>query len=388
MLRVLIHIISLLLVRIPQTKALHTMTIEESTMMKAVVASKFGPPDEVLSIQDMPKPDRNSVDKKPFMIVKVHACSLSPGDYRALLGDKKVVCNPQSWPYIPGGDVCGTVEYISPSASTAVAADPSSSAFQIGDKVVATWETWGLGGLGQYTKVDPKRAVKLPENVSVWEGAALANSASHALNFFRRAKIREGDRVLVIGGSGGVGTILVQLLKNAKCSYIAATSSDEALMKDLGVDRVVDYTKENFYDVAEWKANKFDCICDCAVGVQAWKSCPSVLKSGPAGGRYVTAVFNEHYIHIEKFSEIFGFLLPPLWRQMSNGWLFSPTYRMYLGEASQKSLQEVMEMVSTKRIKAILDPDSPHPYTTQGVRDAWNKHIARKGHGKIVITVD
>lgn len=363
-------------------------------MMKAVVASKFGSPDNVLSIQDMPRPSEDSGsstssskgnNKKPFLILKVHACSLSPGDYRALLGDKSVVCNPRSWPYIPGGDVCGTVQYISPTtASTTTAA----SDFKVGDKVVATWEMWGLGGLGQYTEVDPRRTVKLPEGVSVWEGAALANSASHALNMFRCAKIHEGDRVLVLGGSGGLGTILVQLLKNANCSYVAATSTDEKLMKELGVDKVVDYTKENFYDIPEWQTNKFDCIMDCAVGVQAWKSCSKVLKSGPSGGRYVTAVMNEHYISIKHYSGIFAFLLPPLCRQMFNGWFWSPTYRVYLGEPSQETMKEVMELVSTKKIRVVLDSESPHPFTTQGVRDAWNKHIARKGHGKIVITVD
>ena len=372
--------------------SLHSITMpeESSLMMKAVVASKFGSPDDVLSIQDMPRPSlddsssssNNKKDKKPFLILQVHACSLSPGDYRALLGDKTVVCNPSTWPYIPGGDVCGTIQSVSP---TAAAAYPD---FKVGDKVVATWEMWGLGGLGQYTKVDPRRTVKLPEDVSVWEGAALANSASHALNMFRRAKIQEGERVLVLGGSGGLGTILVQLLKNAKCSYVAATSTDEALMKDLGVDQVVDYTKDNFYDIPEWQTNKFDCIMDCAVGVQAWKSCSKVLKSGPAGGRYVTAVFNEHYISGKRIHEIITLLLPPLGRQMFNGWWSSPTYRMYLGEPSQETMKEVMELLSSKKIRVVLDSESPHPYTTQGVRDAWNKHIARKGHGKIVITVD
>ena len=357
-------------------------------MMKAVVASKFGSPDDVLSIQDMPRPQQDDLDnsgkkdKKPFLILKVHACSLSPGDYRALLGDKTVVCNPSTWPYIPGGDVCGTVQYISPTTDNAV------SDFKVGDKVVATWDMWGLGGLGQYTKVDPRKTVMLPDGVSVWEGAALANSAPHALNMFLRAKIKEGERVLVLGGSGGLGTILVQLLKNAKCSYIATTSTDEALMKDLGVDKVIDYTKENFHEIPEWQTNKFDCIMDCAVGVQAWNSCSNVLKSGPSGGRYVAAVFNEHYISGKRIYEIITFLLPPLGRQMFNGWLWSPTYRMYLGEVSQETMKEVMELVSTKKLRVVLDSESPHPFTTQGVRDAWNKHIARKGHGKIVITVD
>ena len=352
--------------------------------MKAVVATKFGNPDDVLFVQDMPRPDADpSNQKSTSMLVKVHACSLSPGDYRALLGDKTIVCNPRSWPYIPGGDVCGTVE----SLPTVQAG--GSSEFQVGDLVVATWDIWGLGGLGQYAMVDPKLTVKLPSGLSVYEGAALANSASHALNIFKRAKIQPGDRVLVLGGSGGVGTILVQLLKNCSgCSYVAATSTDEALLRDLGVDKVVDYTKEHFNDILDWKITKFDCIIDCAVGLQAWKSCRSVLKSGREGGRFVAVIFNEHYIAGKHIHQILALLLPPLGRQMVNGWWYSPIYRMYLGHPSKETMQEVLELAASKKIKTVLDPESPHPYTTQGVRDAWNKHIARKGHGKIVITVE
>lgn len=353
--------------------------------MKAVVATKFGNPDDVLFIQDMPHPNSDPSNQKSTtsLLVKVHACSLSPGDYRALLGDKTIVCNPRNWPYIPGGDVCGTVEALPTAASG------GSSEFQVGDLVVATWDIWGLGGLGQYVHVDPKLTVKLPPGLSVEEGAALANSASHALNIFKRAKIQSGDRVLVLGASGGVGTILVQLLKNCSdCSYVGATSTDEALLKDLGVDKVVDYTKENFYDTLDWKTTKFDCIIDCAVGLKAWKSCRSVLKSGREGGRFVAVIFNEHYILGKYIYQILALLLPPLGRQMVNGWWNSPIYRMYLGAPSKETMKEVMELASSKKIKTVLDPESPHAFTTQGVRDAWNKHIARKGHGKIVITVE
>ena len=344
-------------------------------IMKAVVATKFGKPDDVLSIQDVPKPEPD--DKT--LLLKVHACSLSPGDYRALLGDKTVVCNPKEWPYIPGGDVCGTVESIPANCSD----------FQVGDKVVATWDIWGLGGLGQYTKVNPKKTVKLPEGLSVEEGAALANSASHALNIVKRAKISEGDRVLVLGGSGGVGTHIVQLLKNRKCPYVAVTSTAETFVKELGVDKVVDYTTENWYDIKEWQTTKFDCIIDCAVGVEAWKCCKPVLKSCRDGGRFVAVVHNDWYIAAKHYYEIFGILLPPLRRQLFNVFRWStPYYRMYLSEPSQETMTEMLDLAASEKIKTVLDWESPHPFTTQGARDALNKHIARKGHGKIVISVD
>lgn len=347
------------------------------TKMKAIIASKFGKPDDVLSLSetvDKPEPD----DKN--LLLKVHACSLSPGDYRALLGDKTIVCNPKEWPYIPGGDVSGTVEYVPKSFE---------NDFSVGDKVVATWNIWGVGGLGQYHNVDPARTVKLPEGVSDVEGAALANTASHALKVLEKADIKEGDRVLILGGSGGLGTLLVQMLKSRKASYIATTSTGEKLMKELGVDKNLDYTKENWWEVKEWKAEKFDCVIDCAVGISAWGEAQAVLKSCRQGGRWVAVIFNEHHIDGRHFYQIFGMLLPPFGRQLKNMFRWtSPYYRMYLNEPDKESMNKVLDMAATKEIKTIIDPESPHPFTTQGARDAWNKHIARKGHGKIVISVE
>lgn len=292
------------------------------------------------------------------------------------------MCNPKEWPYIPGGDVCGTVESVPSNCND----------FKVGDKVVATWDMFGLGGLAQYTKVNPKKTVKLPDGLSVEEGAALANSASHALKIVTRAKVKEGDRVLVLGGSGGVGTLIVQLLNNKNCSYVAATSTNEDLMKELGVDMVIDYTKGNWYEEKDWQTSKFDCIIDCAVGVRAWNSCNSVLKNRRAGGRFVAVVHNDWHISGKHYSDVFGMLLPPFGRQLYNVVrCTTPKYLVYLNEPSKESMAEVMELAggggSKKVLKLVLDPESPHPFTTQGVRDAWNKHIARKGHGKIVISV-
>lgn len=348
-----------------------------TTKMKAIVASQFGTPDEVMSLSetvDKPEPD----DKN--LLIKVHACSLSPGDYRALLGTKTIVCNPKEWPYIPGGDVCGTVHHVPESCE---------NDFSIGDKVVATWNIFGTGGLGEYDKVDPNRTVKLPDRMSAVEGAALANTASHALKVVERANVKEGERVLVLGGSGGIGTLVVQMLKLKKPSYIASTSTDEKLMKELGVDENLDYTKENWWEVKDWQEEKFDCVIDSAVGIEAWRNAEVVLKCCRQGGRWVAVIANDHKIDARRLYNIFGHLLPPIGRQLFNvvRWT-TPYYRMYLSEPDKESMKRVLDMAATKEIKTIVDPDSPHPFTTQGARDAFNKHISRKGHGKIVISVE
>eukprot|EP00545_Synedropsis_sp_CCMP1620_P011832 CAMPEP_0119012636 /NCGR_PEP_ID=MMETSP1176-20130426/7108_1 /TAXON_ID=265551 /ORGANISM="Synedropsis recta cf, Strain CCMP1620" /LENGTH=348 /DNA_ID=CAMNT_0006965633 /DNA_START=90 /DNA_END=1136 /DNA_ORIENTATION=- len=347
------------------------------TKMKAVVASKFGNPDDVLTVSDTV--DKPEADDKTLLI-KVHACSLSPGDYRALLGDKTIVANPKVWPYIPGGDVCGTVESVPESCS---------DEFKVGDKVVATWDMYGVGGLGQYTKVNPKKTVKLPKGLTVEEGAALANTASHALLVLNKANIQESERVLLLGGSGGLGTLLVQMLKTKKVSYLATTSTDEALMKELGADKVVDYTKKNWWELKDWKNEKFDCIIDVAEGKRGWKNASNVLKKGRAGGRFVAVVFQDWHIDGTHIYQVFGMLLPPFGRQLFNMVRWStPYYRVYLNEPTKETMTEMLEKAADKEFRTVLDPESPHAFTAEGARDAWNKHIARKGHGKIVISVE
>lgn len=354
-----------------------------ATMMKAVLASGFGSPDDVLTIGSAPKPS----PIKGKILVKVHACSLTPGDYRGLMGYKKVVATPSAWPYIPGGDVCGVVEE-----------QPKEylpNHINVGDCIVATWDVFGVGGLAEYALVDPQRTVTVPPStLSTIQGAALANSASHALAILKQATIKPTDRVLLLGGSGGIGTILLQLLRQKGVAHLAATSTDTALLKQLGVDRAIQYEKENWWEMQEYQKGKdgskpFDVIIDCAVGIKSWNDCGSVLKGCREGGRFVAVVANDWHIDaIDHYYQIFGFLAPTLCRQLFNVVRYStPYYRMYLGGVDKSSMQKVMAMASEKKIDVVVDPASPHPFTEDGVRAAWNKHIARKGHGKIVIQV-
>jgi len=345
--------------------------------MKAALVSRFGQPDDVISVVEgeaVPKP----APSETKLLIRVMACSLSPGDYRALLGEKTIVANP-SMPYIPGGDVSGIVEDVP---------EILKKEYKIGDRVVSTWDTFGTGGLAEYKLVDPKHTAKLPEGLTFQQGAALVNSASHAELISDRAGIEEGDRVLVIGGSGGVGATVVQEARLRGASYVAAVSTDDVLMRDLGVDKTIDYRIDNWADVKEWQDTKFDIIIDLAVGKTAWEQCKPVLKGCRASGRFVAVVHNNWYIDGRHFYQIFGMLFPPLFRQLFN--IFrttTPCYRMYLNQPSKSSIETALSKAVKGDVQTIIDPKSPQPFTTQGVREAWNHHIARRGHGKIVINI-
>jgi len=153
----------------------------------------------------IPPPDKKAKKKHkdPNILVRVLACSLSPGDCRMIGGHKDLFCTPEklgtTWPYVPGLDVCGEVVELDP--------NDTSGKFKVGDKIIGTWDTVGMGGMAEYALVKSSFAAVLPEDagLSAVEGAAAANSASHAFGVLERAKIKKGDRVMILGGGGGGG---------------------------------------------------------------------------------------------------------------------------------------------------------------------------------------
>jgi len=180
----------------------------------------------------------------------------------------------------------------------------------------------------------------------------------------------------------------VQQARLKGASYVAAVSTDDALMRDLGVDKTIDYRTHRWEDVKEWQDTKFDVIIDLAVGKKAWDQCQPVLKGCRDSGRFVAVVHNDWNIDGRHFYQIFGILFPPVLRQLFNVFRFTtPYYRMYLNEPRKASIEKMLSTAAKGDFKTVLDPKSPHPFTTQGVREAWNHHIARRGHGKIVINV-
>jgi 2-methylene-furan-3-one reductase len=349
--------------------------------MKAVTASAFGvDSNKLLSISNdrvKPKLAEAKGNGQGFLLVRVQACSLSPSDYRMLTGDASLVKKPRIFPYVPGGDVCGVVEEVGEVVT----------GFKVGDSIVGTWNVWGEGGLAEYTLVDSKLAVLKPDNISAVQGAALANSAGHAICAVRAAAVSPGNRVLVLGGSGGVGSSIVQLSKMEGAAFIAATSTDAAMVTSLGADRVIDYTKEEWWTLPEFQAEPFDVIIDCAEGYQAWTAAnKNGLLSGT--GRFIAVVLNEWGIVIKNPMHLFSFLAPPAGRMMRKiFWPFGPRYKMFLGDVDGKVLKEVMALVQAGELKPVLDPKSPFPFTEEGVKAAWKLHESRHGHGKVVIEI-
>jgi alcohol dehydrogenase len=198
--------------------------------MKAVVASKYGGPD-VLSIVDRAVPEVGARD----VLIGVRAASLNPLDAKIRAGKVKLVL-PLKAPVALGSDVAGVV----------LAKGAEVTRVAVGDEVYARLEKMRMGGLAEQVAADESVVAKKPPSLTFVEAASLPLVALTALQALRDvAKLREGQRVLIQAGAGGVGTIAIQIAKILGLRVATTTSTKNVeLVKSLGADDVVDYTKQ------------------------------------------------------------------------------------------------------------------------------------------------
>eukprot|EP00040_Diaphanoeca_grandis_P039167 m.258318 g.258318 ORF g.258318 m.258318 type:complete len:357 (+) comp36416_c0_seq1:384-1454(+) len=344
--------------------------------MECALGSQFGNED-VLTMGIQPKPTWKA--KSKMLLIKVYAVSLSPSDYRIMSGDADYVKKPKQWPYIPGGDVCGVVE------------ESDTPGFNKGDAVIGTWEMAGYGALAEYTLIQSDLASLKPPSISFCDGAALANSASHAMFAVKKADIKPGSRVLVIGGSGGVGSMVVQMARNAGAAFIAVTSTNTDLVKSLGADLAIDYRDEKWWLNNQIRAQPLDAVIDCAEGVTAWRQARAagVLKTGRRGGKWVAVVPENWDIVMHRLTQVLAWGFPTLyrwiWTRLFSRW--TPKWIMNMADVNGETIATVCDHVVHNNLRVVCDPAGPFPFTEKGVRDAFRLHKSRRAQGKVVIQI-
>lgn len=231
--------------------------------MKAALRVQYGPP-SALHIGEVSKP----TPKPREILVKVYATTVNRTDCAVLTG----------WPLairlftglfkpkmpITGTDFAGQVEAIGQEVQN----------FKIGDQVWGFNDN-GLGSHAEYLCIAENKAVlKMPQGFSYPEAVASAEGAHYAVNFLNKVKLQEGQRVLVNGGTGAIGSALIQILKPLGIHVTAVCASPHLdRVKSLGADRVIDYAAQDFTQLEE----QFDFVLD-AVGKSTFFRCRPILK--------------------------------------------------------------------------------------------------------------
>ena len=242
--------------------------------MKAIVCTKYGPP-EVLQLQEVAKP----TPKKDEVLIKIYATTVHRGDSRMrsfnipgpgwqillariMLGIRK----PRR--AILGMELAGKIEAVGEDVTT----------FKKGDEVFASTLWSGFGAYAEYKCMAENGVLALkPTNMTFEEAAVIPSGGITTLGVIRMANIQSGQKVLIYGASGSVGTFAVQLAKSfgAEVTGVCSTTNLE-MVKTLGADKVIDYTKDDFTQSGE----SYDVIFDAVDKFQSEQAKKSLKKTG------------------------------------------------------------------------------------------------------------
>ncbi len=307
-------------------------------MMKAVVVHEYGGP-EVLKFEDAPRPE----PKENEVLIRVIATGVNPVDSLIRSG-KYAKFFGTTLPLIPGYDIAGVVEKAGARVTT----------LKIGDSVYA-YTMWG-GGYAEYAVATEGEAAMKPKSISFVEAAGVPLAALTAWQaLIDTAKLSSGQTVLIHGGSGGVGSFAIQIAKARGAKVIATASTpNQDLLKQLGSDVAVDYTKQKFEDVAK----DVDVVLD-SVGKDTLERSYGVLKKG---GFIATLVAQLDQAELDKHG-IHG---------------ASISVKPNAGE-----LSEITKLIDEKRIKPIVSIVLPLSDAVKAQEQAATHHT----RGKIVLKV-
>jgi NADPH:quinone reductase-like Zn-dependent oxidoreductase len=368
--------------------------------MKATQCSGYTPTnayESVLTVQEsVPTPileDTPPAGFKNPMLVRILSVALAPGDVRVMTGDTRELQGPPSMPYTPGGDVCGIVVEMPKENKK-----KGEWSFCVGDRIAARFVRKPMGMLGEYALVSPDVCDKVPESISNDAAAALVSSATVAVII--SDYIKAGDRVLIYGAGGGVGSHLCQAVRLKGASYVVGVGKDRERLKSkpISCDESVDYTKDDVFNHREWHEEPFDVVIDLVGGI--WlkladqNQCEkSIVKPAKQGGRYLTTTPDSAIFEGRSVWQILRvFLFPALWRatytRIGLHRSHLPQYSYVVGLPSTSDIvSTTLSLADEGKLIPCIDDTGPFSFTTEGVSNAFLLQASRHAKGKVIIKV-
>jgi NADPH:quinone reductase-like Zn-dependent oxidoreductase len=323
--------------------------------MKAIVYERYGAPD-VLRLEEVERP----TPKGDQVLVKICAVSVNAPDWR-LMRATPFLARMHSGLFRPkypilGCDIAGTIEQ----------AGPQAKQFCAGDEVFGDLARFGYGGFAEYVCTTEKALARKPPGITFEVAAASPMAGMTALQGLRdHAGVRPGHKVLIAGASGGVGTFAVQIAKLLGAEVTAVCSTGKVdMVRSLGADHVIDYTKEDFTK----NGRRYDVI----FAVNGFRSIWDYRRALVAEGTYLMAGGD--------------------WPQIRQALLFGPILSLFgskkLGpsttKASQKDLAYLGELLEAGKLTPVIDRRYPLGAVPDAIRYVEEGHA----RGKIIINVD
>jgi len=323
--------------------------------MKAIVYTKYGPPD-VLQLKEVEKP----TPKENEVLIKVYATTVNRTDiatirakpffarlFTGLLKPKK---------QIPGTEFAGEIEAVGKSVSS----------LKEGDKVFGFADT-GSGSHAEYMTIEENKAITIPNNITFEQAAASTEGAHYAYNSINKVNLQKGQKVIVNGATGAIGSAAVQLLKYFEI-YVTAVcnTTNIELVKSLGADKVIDYTEQDFTKDDQ----KYNFVFD-AVGKSSFFKCKPLLQPG---GVYISSDLG--YMA----QNIFLPLITPIIKSLiGNKKTVFPIPTDISG-----SLFLIKKMIEEGKFKAVID----RKYSLEQIVEAYKYVEKGQKTGNVVITLE
>ncbi len=319
--------------------------------MRALVFTKYGSP-EVLQLKEIakPTPEENAV------LIKIHATAVNDYDWSLIRGKPYLlrllygILRPKH--QIPGMELAGTIEELGANVNL----------FKIGDAVYGDISEYGFGSFAEYVCINEKALTLKPDKMSFEEAAAISHAAMLAMQgLIDIGEIKKGQKILINGAGGGVGTFGLQIAKLYDAEVTGVDTGNKLkMMKELGFDHIIDYKKEDFTK----NKRRYDLILDA----KTTRSTFQYLRVLNPNGKYVT---------------VGGYLIRLIQVLILKPWIsvFSNKRVHIVALKPNKDLEYINELFSAGKIKPVIDG----PYKLGEVPGIIQYFGEGKHIGKIII---